>query len=128
MATSEVRFPCPCCGYLTLDGPPGSHCICDLCFWEDDDIQLRWPDWAGGANRPSLVEAQRAYLEIGAVAPRLLPYVRAVAADDPREVGWRTIDLRVDFFEPRGAQRRPWPDDRTVLYWWRPTFWHAGLD
>jgi hypothetical protein len=127
MATSEMRFSCPCCGYLTLDEPPGSYAICDVCFWEDDAIQLRWPDWTGGANRPSLIEAQRAYLELGAVEPRLLPYVRAVALDEPREAGWRTIDLSIDQFELRGVQRRPWPDDMTVLYWWRTTFWRAGL-
>ncbi|MGA2529087.1 MAG: CPCC family cysteine-rich protein [Acidimicrobiales bacterium] len=25
-----------------------------MCFWQDDIVQLRWPDFAGGANRSSL--------------------------------------------------------------------------
>ena len=29
-----------------LNEPPGSHDICSICFWEDDNIQLRWPDYA----------------------------------------------------------------------------------
>jgi hypothetical protein len=24
-----------------------------VCFWEDDGVQLRWPDWSGGANSPA---------------------------------------------------------------------------
>ncbi len=55
------RYPCPCCGRLVFDEPPGSYSICPVCFWEDDGVQLRWPDWAGGANKPSLIDAQRIY-------------------------------------------------------------------
>jgi len=32
---------------------------------------------------------------------------------------WRPINPRQDTFEPRGVQLADWPDDRTVLYWWR---------
>lgn len=46
---------------------------CPICFWEDDLVQLRSPDFAGGANRPSLIEAQAAFAEIGAIDPRLVP-------------------------------------------------------
>jgi hypothetical protein len=38
-------------------------------------------------------------------------------------IGWRPIDLERDSFEPEGKQDAPWPEDPTVLYWWRPTFW-----
>jgi hypothetical protein len=48
------RYPCPCCGHVVFDEPPGSYAICPVCFWVDDPVQLRWPDWAGGANKPSL--------------------------------------------------------------------------
>ncbi|NIP43329.1 MAG: hypothetical protein GWN61_14025, partial [candidate division Zixibacteria bacterium] len=33
-------YTCPCCGYRTLDDPPGSYDICGICFWEDDTVQL----------------------------------------------------------------------------------------
>ncbi|MBO0609867.1 hypothetical protein J0911_12605 [Myceligenerans salitolerans] len=52
------RFPCPCCGHQVFDQLPGSYEICGICFWEDDAVQLRWPDYRGGANRPSPVHAQ----------------------------------------------------------------------
>jgi hypothetical protein len=34
-----------------LAGPPGSYEICPVCFWDDDLVQLRWPTYAGGANK-----------------------------------------------------------------------------
>jgi hypothetical protein len=123
---SAPNFPCPCCGHLTFGEPPGSYEICAVCFWEDDAVQLRWPDYRGGANRPSLLDAQRTYAEIGATESQFLRFVGRAAKDEPVDVGWRTIDLAIDRFEPRDDQRAPWPDDRTTLYWWRPTFWRAG--
>lgn len=119
-------YPCPCCGHLTFDEPPGSHAICPICLWEDDAVQLRWPDYPGGANMPSLIEAQQIYQEIGACQERLLRYVRPATADEPIESGWRPIDLARDSFEPLDHEdRAPWPAGRTVLYWWRTTFWRS---
>ena len=37
----EKKFKCPCCGYLTLDSPPGGFSLCAVCFWEDDSVQLK---------------------------------------------------------------------------------------
>ena len=51
-------FPCPACGFLTFDEPPGSYNICTVCGWEDDHVQLAYPRMQGGANRESLYEAQ----------------------------------------------------------------------
>lgn len=120
-------YPCPCCGHLTFDEPPGSYEICSVCFWEDDNIQLRWPDWPGGANKPSLIEAQQIFQRIGACEERLLPHVRPATADEPLDPGWRPIDLDGDSFEPRDQEdRAPWPIDLTVLYWWRSTFWRKA--
>jgi hypothetical protein len=64
-------FPCPCRGHLTFDENPGSYAICPVCFWEDDMVQLRWPDWSGGANKASLIAAQVNFTRIGASEPRL---------------------------------------------------------
>ena len=65
--TTEERFACPCCGYKTFfEKPNGSYDICDVCFWEDDSIQNDSPDYAGGANKPSLRQAQKNFMEFGA--------------------------------------------------------------
>jgi hypothetical protein len=113
-------FPCPCCGRLSFSGPPGSYEICPSCFWEDDVVQLRWPDSPGGANRPSLREAQGNVARYGAVEERFASAVRpAGVAADP---GWRPL-ASDDDVEPTGTAG-PWPVDRTTLYYWR----RAGAD
>ncbi|KDN20012.1 CPCC family cysteine-rich protein [Amycolatopsis rifamycinica] len=120
---TPAKYPCPCCGHRTYTERPGSYEICSVCFWEDDDIQLRWPDRPGGANSLSLIDAQRAYAEMGAMEYRFTGIVRMAAPDEPLDDGWRPIDLTVDDFEPMGTGHAPWPADPTALYWWRPTFW-----
>jgi len=119
-------FPCPCCGHLVFNEPPGSYEIRPICFWEDDLVQLRWPDFAGGANRPSLVEAQQSHRRLGAVEERCRPWVRDPSPEEPADPAWRPIDPERDSFEPISGAAAPWPDDRTVLYWWRPTFWRRS--
>ncbi|MGW5879304.1 CPCC family cysteine-rich protein [Nocardiopsis terrae] len=121
------RRPCPCCGHLVLEEMPGSHEICPVCFWEDDGVQLRWPASACGANRICLVEAQRNYQEFGACDQYGRQFVRPPAADEPIGSDWRPIDLTRDSFEEWDAQdREPWPEDRSVLCWWLPTFWRRN--
>ncbi|MCG7216462.1 CPCC family cysteine-rich protein [Paenibacillus mucilaginosus] len=57
------KYYCPCCGYKTLDyEPPGSHDICEICFWEDDMVQFNDPDYDGGANAESLRQYQRQFI------------------------------------------------------------------
>ena len=63
-----VKFPCPCCGYKTFaERPIGTYHICEVCFWEDDPIQLKDPDYEGGANAISLRQGQKNFQEFGAV-------------------------------------------------------------
>jgi hypothetical protein len=53
------HYPCPCCGYLTIEGmPPGTFEICPVCFWEDDNVQFEDIDFEGGANKESLRQAR----------------------------------------------------------------------
>lgn len=116
----QSSYPCVCCGYLTMSEPPGSYAICPVCFWEDDQVQLRWPDCPGGANTVSLIQAQVKFQAIGASEEHVLKYVRPARDDEPADPEWRQIDPSRDRFERWGEQgTAPWPHDLTVLYWWR---------
>lgn len=53
---------CPCCGQYAFE-EKGAYEICPVCGWEDDPLQRRDPDFAGGANSLSLKEARRKYDE-----------------------------------------------------------------
>lgn len=106
--------------------PPGSYGICQICFWEDDLVQLRWPDWEGGANSPSLIQAQLNYARHGAMEDRFVANVRPARDDEPIEPGWRVIEPALDNFEPKGTKTTNYPEDLAALYWWRPTFWRNG--
>lgn len=56
------KYPCPCCKKRTLkEQPPGTFEICKVCGWEDDDVQYKDPDFAGGANELSLKQARVKY-------------------------------------------------------------------
>lgn len=84
------RHPCACCGYLTMLVPPGdgSYEICPVCFWEDDGVQWRDPDYAGGANKPSLREARRNFEECGANHLDETSSVRAPRPDEEPRQTW----------------------------------------
>jgi len=63
-------FPCPCCGELTRSEKDyGTFDICDVCGWEDDNVQADDPDYEGGANRPSLNQARQNYIATGFAKP-----------------------------------------------------------
>lgn len=49
--------PCPICGKSQLE----EFDVCPVCGWENDLVQLGKPDFSGGANRMSVIEAQEAY-------------------------------------------------------------------
>ncbi|HVI41567.1 MAG TPA: CPCC family cysteine-rich protein, partial [Anaerovoracaceae bacterium] len=72
-----MKYRCPCCGYYTFDNKPdGGYDICKVCFWEDDPIQLEDPTYEGGANKVSLIQAQKNYQEFGACELEMTPHVR----------------------------------------------------
>ena len=115
-------YPCPCCGYLVHEEPPGSFEICPICFWEDDNVQLRYAGISIGANHVSLMEAQQNFISFGACEERIKEYVRPPNAEDIREPGWRVLDLAIDHIEDRSRDHPKWPDDMCTLYYWRPTY------
>jgi hypothetical protein len=117
--TVHLAYACACCGYQTLSEPPGSHEICPVCGWEDDVYQLRWPYRSGGANKSALIEAQRSLAARATSGEGNRARIRAGVADFDREPYWRPIDVGRDRFEPHGGHLALWPEDRTVLYWWR---------
>ena len=117
-------WPCPCCGYLVHGDGPGGHGICPICRWQDDPVQLRWPLSGGGANRSSLLEAQRHYAAHGVSRETGRAHARPATEHDARDRGFRHIDLLIDDIELAADPRVPWPADRTELYWWRPGFGH----
>jgi hypothetical protein len=55
-----IRLPCLCCDTPVI-GVRGTHEICPVCGWEDDPLQARDPDFAGGANSLSLSQARAAW-------------------------------------------------------------------
>jgi hypothetical protein len=67
MTGKQNMYPCPCCKYLTLsEKPPGTFEICEVCGWEDDNVQFEDPNYAGGANSVSLNQARKNYALFGA--------------------------------------------------------------
>ena len=53
------KVKCPVCGKSEFDERDNID-ICPICYWENDDYQIRHPD-KSGANRMSLNEARAAY-------------------------------------------------------------------
>jgi hypothetical protein len=83
--SDDDDLPCPACGFLTFEGAYGSYVICDVCGWEDDQVQLANPACGGGANSESLIEAQTAALA-------RYPITVQVAEGSRRDARWRPLD------------------------------------
>lgn len=86
-------------------------------------MQLRWPEYRGGANKVSLIEAQTNYARFGASEAGFERKVRRATDREPLDPGWRPVDDQVDNFERNDDMTGPWPKDYTVLYWWRDEYW-----
>ena len=123
---NEAQFPCPCCGHVVFDGPPGTHEICPICFWVDEAAALRYATTA--VEAVSLVEAQCNYAKFGACEER---WVKNVIRPRPlfrRESAWRPFDVQQDktdltWNEPGIPE---WPANLEVLYYWRECYWMAS--
>lgn len=80
----------------------------------------------GSANRVSLLSAQKNYSEYGASERHKLDSVRPPDDSDRHERDWRPLDRAID--NPEEPQRGidyaiSYPQDTTVLYYWRETYW-----
>ena len=71
------KFNCLCCGFATMrDMPPGTHQICQVCFWHDDWLDAVEYTRPVGPNRVGLQTARRNFLKFGAAEKRVLGFVR----------------------------------------------------
>ena len=129
--TVTKTYPCPCCGYEVFSEPAGSYEICPICFWEDDLVQLAFPDLAGGANKCSLIDGQRNYGQLGACELRLSPHVRLPQRGEKQTAGWRAIDPDRDRYL-RWANRADhvlWNSVKNAQdrcdYYWLKEYWLA---
>lgn len=85
----NATYYCVCCGYDTLDEkPPGTWQICPVCFWEDDMAQFNDPNYAGGANKSSLIEARKNFEKFGASEEHLKNEVRKPKNTERRKFNW----------------------------------------
>lgn len=115
-----MKATCPCCGYKTLPDFPGSYCLCPICFWEDDGIQLLDPWYAGGANQPSLVQAQGNFSKFGACEEDARGLVRKPHAEDEMDSSWRPVS-------EGDRQRTKLPVDIPDESWNRREMWYYWL-
>ncbi|WP_456363939.1 CPCC family cysteine-rich protein [Priestia aryabhattai] len=84
------KYTCPCCGYKTLEEePPDTFDICEICFWEDDGVQYKDPDYERGANVISLREAQQNFVKYGACDEESVKFTRRPNKFDIRDLEWK---------------------------------------
>ncbi len=63
---------CDCCGSTSL-GEKDTFEICDICGWEDDNVQREYPQFAGGANRGSLEDCRLEWRNRGVLSTKDKP-------------------------------------------------------
>jgi len=77
------RYHCPCCGFLTFEEEPSyTFEICSVCYWESDNVQNKNPNYAGGANGVSLIEAKENFRKFGAIKQEFIKDVREPLTDE----------------------------------------------
>lgn len=60
------RIKCPCCGYYVYENEDDAFCnICEICFWQFDDVAHDHPDIIIGPNHVSLNEARLNFQKYG---------------------------------------------------------------
>jgi Cysteine-rich CPCC len=85
------KYTCPCCGYKTIEREDTFYDLCPVCFWETDPIQLANPHYKGGANQPSLAEAQQHFILFGACEKDDLFKTRMPLADEIKDINFQTF-------------------------------------
>jgi hypothetical protein len=73
-----------------------------------------------------LLHAQENYSECGAAEKRKVTEAREPLSEERRDDEWRPIDPQKDNIEipARGLDyKNSYPEDTTVLYYWRQNYW-----
>lgn len=110
---TDSMHPCPACGFLTEPEGLGSYNICSVCGWENDRLQYEIPEYTGGANRESLIEAQAEVLQE-------YPLTFTEPGGWQRATGWRPVessDLGPPEEEHGRSRRRLKVSDHQRYYW-----------
>ena len=122
-------YPCPCCGHLVFEEPPGSYATCPVCFFEDDGLRLEFAtSFDGGPGRVSLLQAQQNYARFGMSNvnevrnPHEAHRVRLPGAEVLRDPGWRPICAKDRFEDWNLPAPRSAPAEAD-LYYWRESYW-----
>jgi hypothetical protein len=108
-------FPCAACGFVVFFSPGGGYEVCPVCDWEDDEIQLRFPGLAVGANQKCLYDHQGDFLS--RVPPEITEY-----GGRSRDLEWRPLKVDERTVPSEGPQSgREYFDSLTgsVPYYWR---------
>lgn len=117
-----MLYTCPCCGHFSFADAPGSYEICPICFWEDDLLQLCFPDARGGANAVSLIEAQVNFVQWGACERRFREQVRPPTIEDEKDERWFALwQRRADYPSLEEDHGGPLVAGEEACYWLRPT-------
>ena len=102
------KYPCPCCGYKTIEREDTFYDICPVCFWETDPIQLAAPTYKGGANRPSLIEAQQNFIQFGACEKEVFAYTRLPLIDEIKDENWLLKPSIIETFTSKKIYLSGW--------------------
>ena len=85
-----MKYTCPCCGYKSLElEPTDTYEICEICFWEDDGVHFRDPDYEGGANNVSLRQAQKNFLQFGACEEGYFGFPNKMTNQYVKDLEWK---------------------------------------
>lgn len=87
---ADDNYFCRCCGFNSLhEKPNGEYNICRICYWEDDPIQFKEPNYQGGANKVSLIQAQQNFEEFGACEREMIKYCTKPHKSMKRKPNWK---------------------------------------
>ncbi len=103
-----LKYACPCCGYKTIDREDTFYDLCPVCFWETDPYQLANPTYKGGANRPSLAEAQQNFILFGACEKDGFAYTRLPFEDEIKDENFQIFDENPKYTEGSLFFKRHW--------------------
>jgi hypothetical protein len=101
------KYTCPCCGYKTICREDTFYDLCPVCFWETDPYQLANPEYKGGANQSSLMEAQQHFILFGACEKEDVFKTRMPLEDETKDTEFQTFDEKVEGLR---YFKRPWDE------------------